>query len=123
MLLPLTVSGTNLLAFVLHVYVVCVVTIFLGFVDTLLSTLCRMCDRHRRFHSHPLGKLLRAIRIVLFFVNNVVVIDVLVSGSPVILLANLKTSTTILVLMFGSDVVNFISNVRLSTGGVLGIKS
>lgn len=82
-----------------------------------------MCDRQRRFHSQPLGNLLRATRMVLFFVKKVIIVDMLVSGSPVMLLAKLNTSTTVLVLIFGSDVVKFISNVRLSTGGVLGMNS
>lgn len=116
-------TSSKLLSFLHELYVVCVLTMFLQFIDSLFATVCRMCDQGRRCESGPLGKLLRATRIVLFFVKTVVVVDVLVGRDPIILLAKLKTSTTILVLMFGSDVVKFISNVRLSTGGVLGINS
>lgn len=101
------------------VYGVCVVTISLHFVDTSLGIIRRVCGQGRSLGGGPLGNFVRLLRMTIFFVNFVLVVDVLVNGSPAALFTKLNTSTTVLVLIFGSALLKFMTNVRLSTGSVL----
>lgn len=101
------------------VYIVCVVfTLLLTLGDDLL-VLLSVLDTGRGLGSQPVGNFVRMLRMLIFFVKNVIVITVVISGSPTALFTKLNTSTTVLVLIFGSDVLNFITNVRLSTGSVV----
>lgn len=47
------------------------------------------------------------------------IITVLLNGDPVALFTNLNTASTILVLMFGSAVLNLTTNIQLADGSVL----
>ncbi len=105
------------------VSVVCLLIIVVLVLGTLLLAFLSFCSAASGGEGRPLRKLVRKLRILLFFIKKVVIMTILVSGSPAILLAKLKTSTTMLVLVFGSDVLNFITNFRLTRGGVVRLKS
>lgn len=94
-----------------------------GLVYSFLASLCAVSDRRRGLGGRPLGKMCRVVGLVIVYMKIVVVIDALVSGSPIGVLAKLNTSTTVLVLIFGSAVVKLMTKIRLSTGSVLHPKS
>lgn len=82
-----------------------------------------VCSKGRSVGGHPVGKFVRILRMLLFFIKKVMVVTVVIGGSPTDLFTKLNTSTTVLVLIFGSSVLNFMTNVRLSTGSVIHPKS
>lgn len=77
----------------------------------------------RRLRGHPVGNFVRVFRIVFSYITVVIVVSVLVGGSPLGLVAKLNTFTTMLVLVFGSAVLNFITKMLLSRGSVIRVNS
>ncbi len=93
--------------------------IIVRLIYAFVGSLCTVSDRRRGLGSHSLGKFCRVIGLITVYINIVIVVDALLSGDPVTVLAKLKTNTTVLVLIFRSAVGKLMTNMRLATGSVL----
>lgn len=124
LLFPLTLNRCALLsASTSGLLDVTVLIVFASVLFTLLSTLGSVTARGNVAHQVPVGDFIRLVGLFAFFVNVIMSVSVLTGRSPIVFLDKLKITANFIVLMFGSAVLNFITNVRLSTGQVVALGS
>ena len=118
-LLPLVLTGTGMLDFLLKVCRIYMIGVFMKLLFTVITSVYTMSNEYDRLKNHSLKGFYQMLKLAVIFIGSILIISEVIDKSPVVLLTGLGAGTAILMLVFQDTIKGFVAGIQLIANDML----
>lgn len=118
-LLPLVLTGTGMLDFLLKVCRIYMIGVFMKLLFTVITSVYTMSNEYDRLKNHSLKGFYQMLKLAVIFIGSILIVSEVIDKSPVVLLTGLGAGTAILMLVFQDTIKGFVAGIQLIANDML----